>query len=165
MSQRSSNSAPKWHTGYKEAHQTPNSAIYFFASTATGVGRDKTAKPVEICAFFAGAGRDQQFTPEVRAARKSTSRKTLQFAPLQPLQLGRISEQPQKKPSTGFEDGLLSSGKSKSLGSAVDRALLQNAVDADLAVDKDRPHSAQFSRKVLMCMPLLSSLLCAAHCF
>ena len=46
-------------------------------------------------------------------------------------------------------DELLSPGRSKSLGSAVDRALLKEALDAELAVAKDRPRSAQFSTKVL----------------
>lgn len=95
----------------------------------------------------AGASSDTDNDIGARTVRKSTSRKQLQFAP---LQLGRISEQPQKSPSAqGFEDELLFPGRSKSLGSAVDCALLKEAVDADLAVTKDRPHSAtQFSRKV-----------------
>lgn len=84
-----------------------------------------------------------------RTVRKSTSRnyKQLQFAP---LQLGRISEQPQRSPSAeGMADELISPGRSKSLGAAVDRALLKSPVVDESAVGKDRPHSAtQFSRKV-----------------
>lgn len=46
---------------------------------------------------------------------------------------------------------LISPSRSKSLGAAVERALLVDAVDAEAAVGKDRPHSAtQFSRKVGM---------------
>ena len=80
-------------------------------------------------------------------ARKSISRKQLQFAP---LQLGRTSEQPHASPNRlGMVDELMSPSRSKSLGSAVDRALLMDAVDAESALSKDRPRSAtQFSRKV-----------------
>ena len=84
----------------------------------------------------------------MRTARKSTSRKQIQFAPLHPLQLGRISEQSHQNLPNEGGDQLLSPGRSKSLGSAVDRALLKHAVDAELAVSKDRPHSAQLTRKV-----------------
>ena len=84
---------------------------------------------------------------DTRTARKSTSRKQIQFAP---LQLGRISEQPQKSPSAdAMGDELLSPGRSKSLGAAVDRALLKGSTVAESAVSKDRPQSAtQFCRRV-----------------
>ena len=84
---------------------------------------------------------------DAQTAPKSISRKQLHFAP---LQLGRISEQPQKSPSAdGMADELLSPGRSKSLGAAVDRALLKGSGVAESAVSKDRPHSAtQCSRWV-----------------
>ena len=95
----------------------------------------------------AGAAQEPHNNFDLRAVRKSTSRKQLQFAP---VQLGRISEQPHRKPSTGAEDELLSRGRSRSLGAAVDRALLRGAMDAELAATKDRPHSAQL-HTVLHC--------------
>ena len=94
-----------------------------------------------------GTSKDVVADATFQPARRSASRKQLQFAP---IQLGRVSEQPQKSAAAqGFEDELMSPGRSKSLGSAVDRALLKSAVDSELAVSKDRPHSAtQFSRQV-----------------
>ena len=102
------------------------------------------------CLLWAGASVGMELSTHARTVRKSTSRncKQLQFAP---LQLGRISEQPQRCPSAeGMADELLSPGRSKSLGAAVDRALLKSfVVDVESDDGKDRPHSAtQFSRKV-----------------
>ena len=96
--------------------------------------------------------------PESQPPRRSTSRKQLHFAP---LQLGLIPEQPHGKPLKGSGDELFSPGRSKSLGSAVDRALLQEAVQAELAVTKERPHSAQFSRKVRALALRKRKVLCA----
>ncbi len=96
--------------------------------------------------LLAGAAKDTDNKPELRTARKSTSRKQLQFAP---LQLGHIPAQPSRTSSNGADAELLSPGRSKSLGSVVDRSLLKGAADAGLAVNKDRPHSAQFHRTVL----------------
>ena len=119
------------------------------------------------CLRCLGASIDLEASTDARTARKSTSRKQLHFAP---LQLGRISEQPQKLPSAdGMADELLSPGRSKSLGAAVDRALLKSIAVAELAVSKDRPHSAiQFSRKVggtshlALTLPNLSNI-CAVY--
>ena len=102
-------------------------------------------QPMLHC-LLAGAAKDTDNKPELRTARKSTSRKQLQFAP---LQLGHIPGQPSRKPSNGADAELLSPGRSKSLGSVVDCSLLKDAADAELAVSKDRPHSAQFQRTVL----------------
>ncbi|KAL0043513.1 hypothetical protein WJX79_006904 [Trebouxia sp. C0005] len=98
-----------------------------------------------IGVIASGAAKDTANKPELRTARKSTSRKQLQFAP---LQLGHLPAQPSRTPSNGANAELLSPGRSKSLGSVVDRALLKGAADAQLAVNKDRPHSAQFHRTV-----------------
>ena len=94
----------------------------------------------------AGATKDTDSKSELRTARKSTSRKQLQFAP---LQLGHIPAQPSRMLSNGADAEPLSPGRSKSLGSVVDRSLLKDGADAELAVTKDRPHSAQFHRTVL----------------
>ena len=96
--------------------------------------------------FLAGAAKDTDNKPQLRTARKSTSRKQLQFAP---LQLGHIPGPPSRTPSNGADAELLSPGRSKSLGFVVDRSLLKGAADAELAVNKDRPYSAQFQRTVL----------------
>ncbi|DBA80394.1 TPA: hypothetical protein ACH3X2_007336 [Trebouxia sp. C0005] len=98
-----------------------------------------------IGVIASGAAKDTANKPELRTARKSTSRKQLQFAP---LQLGHLPAQPSRTPSNRANAELLSPGRSKSLGSVVDRALLKGAADAQLAVNKDRPHSAQFHRTV-----------------
>ena len=94
----------------------------------------------------AGAAKDTDNKSELRTARKSTSRKQLQFAP---LQLGHIPAQPSRTPSDGAAAKPLSPERSKSLGCVVDRSQLKDAADAELAVNKDRPHSAQFHRTVL----------------
>ena len=96
--------------------------------------------------LLAGAAQDTDNKPELRTARKSTSRKQLQFAP---LQLGHIPAKPSRTPSNGADAVPLSPGRSKSLGSVVDRSLLKDAADAELAVNKDRPHSAQLQKTVL----------------
>ena len=103
---------------------------------------------ISIAVPGADTAQEPHNTSDSRAARKSTSRKQLHFAP---LQLGRVSEQPHRKPSNGGEDELLSPGRSRSLGAAVDLALLRDAVDAELAANKDRPHSAQVHRTVRQC--------------
>ncbi|KAL3147065.1 hypothetical protein ABBQ38_015030 [Trebouxia sp. C0009 RCD-2024] len=96
-----------------------------------------------------GATTDAAAGTDAQTVRKSTSRKQLHFAP---LQLGRTSEQPHATPDClGMVEELMSPSRSKSLGAAVERALLMDALDAEAAVAKDRPHSAtQFSRKVHM---------------
>lgn len=100
-------------------------------------------------ASSSGATTDRATGTDAGTARTSTSRKQLHFAP---LHLGRTSGEPHATPDGlgGYADELMSPSRSKSLGSAVDRALLMDAVDAaDSAIAKDRPHSAtQFSRKV-----------------
>ncbi|KAL0041236.1 hypothetical protein WJX77_009833 [Trebouxia sp. C0004] len=96
-----------------------------------------------IGVIASGAAKDTDIKQELRTARKSTSRKQLQFAP---LQLGHIPG----PPSNGAGAKLLSLGRSKSLGSVVDHFLLTDAADAEVAVNKDRPHSAQFHRTVHM---------------
>lgn len=98
---------------------------------------------------FPGATTDAAAGTDAQTVRKSTSRKQLHFAP---LQLGRTSEQPHATPDClGMVEELMSPSRSKSLGAAVERALLMDALDAEAAVAKDRPHSAtQFSRKVGM---------------
>ena len=98
--------------------------------------------------MISGANKDLE--THQRIARASTSRKQLHFAPLQPMQLGRVSEQPHELHARSKGEDLLSPGRSKSVGSAVDRALLKEALDAELAVAKDRPRSAQFSTKVCL---------------
>ena len=112
--------------------------LFLFYSTQGDI-RDHALLP-------AGAAKDTDNKPELRTARKSTSRKQLQFAP---LQLGHIPAQPSRSPSTGADAEPLSLGRSKSLGSVVDCSLLKDAANAELAVNKDRPHSAQFHRTVL----------------
>ncbi|KAL0045894.1 hypothetical protein WJX82_007719 [Trebouxia sp. C0006] len=69
-----------------------------------------------IGVIASGVAKDTDNKPELRTARKSTSRKQLQFAP---LQLGHIPAQPSRSPSTGADAEPLSLGRSKSLGSVV----------------------------------------------
>jgi len=121
---------------------TPKSVLIsfsFFAHSTHGDIRGHAS-------LLAGAAKDIDSKPELRTARKSTSRKPLQFAP---LQVGHIPAQPSRTPSNGADTEPLSPGRSKSLGSVVDRSLLKDGADAELAVNKDRPNSAQFHRTVL----------------
>ncbi|KAL3134678.1 hypothetical protein ABBQ32_007683 [Trebouxia sp. C0010 RCD-2024] len=135
---------PKGRSPSRSSLQSPTSTT---DHSKLHAGSFKHNGKIDVAA--SGATTDIAAGTDAQTARKSTSCKQLHFAP---LQLGRTSEQPHATPdSLGMVEELISPSRSKSLGAAVERALLVDAVDAEAAVGKDRPHSAtQFSRKVHM---------------